>query len=597
MKVLLIISFFAFISCTIQAQNYEDSLKYYSQNIKDSSSLNKLITYCFTHLETIPDLSFKYSQIAFLKSKEIGSNPCQARSITNLGAIEALRGNYSSALKFYFESLAIWENLKMQRGIMMSKNNIAQVYGYLKKLDLEFQFLKEAEVIANQNNFQDGLGLIKTNLSVYFLNKENFRRAFEEQVAAININLKLNKMALVSIGYSNAGACLFYLKKIDSAILFYTKSKAIAAEIGDKKAIALNFSNIAEAYETKGQTDTAISYYFNAIAISKSNGLKDILSFSYEQLAKIYKKKGDYFKALQFTELKQLMNDSILNVVATKQLAEMQTKYESEKKERTIAEQKFEISKQYNWIIFILTFSILIVLFAFSYYRGKQIKNEIQTQSKLRKSEELAAKEVLDAEERERKRIALDLHDGIGQMMSVAKMNLSAIESELKFINNEQKNRYQKIISLVDESCKEVRMVSHNMMPNALLKSGLANAVKTFLENLDNRIIKINLYFDGLNEKIDSNIETILYRVIQELVNNVIKHAQATQLDISLIKENNFISVSIEDNGIGFNMFQHKNTDGIGLKNIKSRITYLKGTVEWDSKKSKGTVVVINIPC
>jgi signal transduction histidine kinase len=225
------------------------------------------------------------------------------------------------------------------------------------------------------------------------------------------------------------------------------------------------------------------------------------------------------------------------------------------------------------------------------------LKKEAENQLRLRKSEELATKAVLEAEENERIRIASDLHDGIGQMMSVAKMNLSAIEDEIPFTDIDQKNKYLNAIALVDDSCKEVRIISHNMMPNALIKAGLANAVRKFLDDLHNRSIKINLYTEGLNERIDANTEIILYRIIQETVANVFKHANASVLDITLIKDPLCINIVIEDNGKGFELNQAKQKDGIGLKNIESRVNFLKGTIEWDSKIGKGTVVVINIPC
>ncbi|OIR06953.1 signal transduction histidine-protein kinase/phosphatase DegS [mine drainage metagenome] len=579
------------------AQNNEDSLLYYSKNIADTTSLNRLINYCFNHFETMPDAAYKYSKIAVVKSKELASKPLEARSITNLGAIEALKGNYPAALKLYLESLAIWEGLNEPKGIMLSKNNIAQIYGYLKKTELEFQFLKEAESIAGQYHYDDELGLIKLNLSVYYSNKGDFREALDQQLAAIAINLKLNKLSLASLGYSNAGGYLFFLHKIDSAIYFYYQSKKIGEQINDQKTIAISWANLAEAFETKGLTDTAIKYYGNAVAVAKPISLKDILVFSYEQLANIYKKKGDYNKAFQFTELKQIIKDSILNSTATRQLAEMQTKYETEKKERKISEQQFEISKRNYWIAGILFCFMMIGLVIYSFNRRKQLKQEALMQITLRKTEELAAKSILEAEENERERIASDLHDGVGQLMSVAKMNLSAIENEIPFINDEQKNQFEKVISLVDESCKEVRTVSHNMMPNALLKTGLANAVRTFLDNVNNKAIKINLYSEGLNERIDSNTEIILYRVIQEAVNNVIKHANATQLDITLIKDDATVSATIEDNGQGFDVAELKKKDGIGLKNIQSRIAYLKGTVDWDSQIGKGTAIIINVPC
>ena len=120
--------------------------------------------------------------------------------------------------------------------------------------------------------------------------------------------------------------------------------------------------------------------------------------------------------------------------------------------------------------------------------------------------------------------------------------------------------------------------------------------IREFINQIDARIIKTDLYTEGLNERIDSNIETVLYRVIQESVNNVIKHANANHLDISLIKDSDGISVTIEDNGKGFNTKNKNNFEGIGLKNIQTRVEYLKGTVEWNSSVGKGTLVAIHIP-
>jgi signal transduction histidine kinase len=235
-------------------------------------------------------------------------------------------------------------------------------------------------------------------------------------------------------------------------------------------------------------------------------------------------------------------------------------------------------------------------LLGYSNYRRYKLKQQAHLQAEIMKQQDNATKAVIEAEEKERKRIAGELHDGVGQMMSAAKMNLSAMKSNLAFASADQKNNFEKIESLIDESCLEVRTVSHNMMPNALLKEGLAAAVRTFIDKIDKHVIKINLYTEGLNERIDSNIETVLYRVVQECVNNVIKHANASLLDISLIKDDDGISVTIEDDGKGFDTSGIAEFEGIGLKNIKSRIDFLKGTIEWNSAPGSGTLVAMHIP-
>jgi signal transduction histidine kinase len=214
----------------------------------------------------------------------------------------------------------------------------------------------------------------------------------------------------------------------------------------------------------------------------------------------------------------------------------------------------------------------------------------------MRRQQEEATSAVLQAEEGERQRIAKDLHDGVGQLMSAAKMNLNAYRSETRFESAGQQKSFDRVIALIDESCTEVRSVSHNLMPNALLKRSLASAIREFISQLDQRQLAVNLYTEGLDQRLGQDIEAVLYRVIQECVNNVIRHAGASALDISILKDDKELTATIEDNGKGFDAGREGAEDGIGLKNIRARIQYLKGTVEWDSAPGRGTLVAIYLP-
>ncbi|MCB0697013.1 MAG: sensor histidine kinase, partial [Chitinophagaceae bacterium] len=258
--------------------------------------------------------------------------------------------------------------------------------------------------------------------------------------------------------------------------------------------------------------------------------------------------------------------------------------------------QEFQLTRKNYMLTGIAALFIALTLLSYSWYKRYQLKQSAALQAAVMKQQELATKAIIEAEENERQRIAGDLHDGVGQMMSAAKINLSTVSDGITFASEEQRTRFENALKLVDDSCSEVRTVSHNIMPNSLLRNSLAAAVRTFINKIDQHVLKINLHTEGLNEKLDENIEIMLYRVVQECVNNVIKHAKANILDISLIKDGHEISVTIEDNGIGFDTTDKTKFDGIGMKNIASRIQYLKGTVEWDSGRNKGTVVSIQVP-
>ena len=290
------------------------------------------------------------------------------------------------------------------------------------------------------------------------------------------------------------------------------------------------------------------------------------------------------------------MRDSLFNLEKTKEIQRLNSQYETARKEQQIQSQQNRIRMQNYLMAGIGVLVVLGLMLAFSYYKRYRLKQESQLQAEILKQQELKARAILEAEENERQRIAKDLHDGVGQMMSAAKMNLSAIESELSFTDPKQKESFDKAISLVDESCKEVRTVSHIMMPNALLRNSLGNAIHEFVNKLSNKTMQVHVYTEGLDEKLDTNVETVLYRVIQECVHNAMKHAQATNLDISLIRDKDGISGTVEDNGKGFDPADKENFEGIGLKNIITRIEYLRGTVDFDSAPGRGTVIAMHVP-
>ncbi|MCZ2222213.1 MAG: sensor histidine kinase [Chitinophagales bacterium] len=339
------------------------------------------------------------------------------------------------------------------------------------------------------------------------------------------------------------------------------------------------------------KTDASINLLDSTLKNIENNQQKQQ---ALQLMSNAWKAKGNQLKSLQYQNEMLILKDSLNTVESTNKIQALRNNYEEERQAKELAIQKAKIAKQQSIILSVTIFSALTIAFLIILYKRKQNLLKAKMQAAILEQKNMAASAILNAEERERKRIASDLHDGIGQMMSAVKMNLSSIASKTNLFNEQEKNLIDKTIALVDESCKEVRIVSHNLMPNALLKSGLSSAIKAFLDKIDHKKLNVNLHSDGLEERLNDNTEIILYRAIQEIVNNVIKHSKANQLDISLIKDSDGISCTIEDNGIGFEFSEQQN--GIGLKNIKNRIAYLNGTVEWDSAKGKGTLVAIHIP-
>jgi two-component system, NarL family, sensor kinase len=468
---------------------------------------------------------------------------------------------------------------------------------------MELNRFEEAIKIFNQVlAFIKEKGLPETYNSVIYNNLAScYGQVNKIDSASINAQIAIDKahksgdITTEANGLFILGSAQVKKGQLNEALSNYLKAQPLREKIGDPFYIVSDQAEIANLYAKLGRTKEGIATGEKALKTAEKNKIAAKLPMIYNALANNYETANEHVKAIELYKKLNLLKDSMYADANPQALAEMQARYETEKQERLISQQKSKIRMQNFLFVGIAGLALLAGLLIHSQYKRYKVRKEAQLQTEIMKQQELATKAVLQAEENERQRIAKDLHDGVGQMMSAAKMNLSAIESDLQFKNSEQKNSFIKILELLDESCKEVRTVSHIMMPNALIKNNLGLAVREFTDKISSKHLKVHVFTEGLEERLDANTETVLYRVIQECVNNAIKHAGASTLDISLIKDKDGISGTIEDNGKGFDMAA-TDKDGIGVKNIKSRIDFLKGTVDFDSAPGRGTLVAFHVP-
>lgn len=581
----------------------EEAKAYARQSIELAEKIDYIpgLGDAYTRIGIAYDVSGKYDSSIYYYEKalpiynELNNLKGRGSALNNLGLIYWNLADYDKALVYFFDALKDFETIKNDKYRANALNNIGLIYDDTKnfKQALVYHY-KAREVYEKMNDsylkgaVYNNLGNTYSNLSINDSAAFYYRKAIDMQILA-------KDDYGLSIAYSGYATLLQITKKYDEALEYHFKSLELKNKLNEVSGQSIILVNLSDIYRTKNLPALELEYLNKAKAIAEKNNLnKDLISI-YQRLSEYYEKSNlalslDYFK--KYNQVK----DSVFNETSNRQITELNTKYETGKKELKLKEQDLVIARK-NLLIWGIAGSIALLLLAgFFIYKRYRFRQEQKLQEEVMKQQDLATRAIIAAEENERKRIAADLHDGVGQLMSAAKMNLSVFESELAFDDNQQRKNFENVITLVDDCCREIRSVSHQMMPNALLKNGLANAVKEFLDKIDNRVLKVSLHTEGLNERIDSNTETVLYRVIQECVNNVIKHAGASMMDISLIKDKDGISVTIEDNGKGFDKSVKSDSDGLGLKNISSRINYLKGTVDFDTSPGKGTLVAIHIP-
>lgn len=510
-------------------------------------------------------------------------------------------GKNAEALEVQFRALSIRERIKDQNGMIASRLNIGMVYQSQDKLPQAEVYIREAlDMLDNLKSLQAPrlqITALHTLANVYGM-QGKINEALQLDSLGIKIAEETNNEFSKAMFYDNMGNCYMYGSPPDfgKAFDYFRRTILIDSAFENKKQMSDSYLNLGHLFSFQKKYNEAIPYFLRSVALADSAGYAQGRQLAYQYMSESYKKAGQIELAFEALKISESLKDSLLNIESETKIAELQTIYETEKKQKQIELQQTQLSKK-NYIIGGAVLILLLSAFSgYLIYRRYRLRQKNRLQQEIMHQQAIATRAVMEAEESERQRIAKDLHDGVGQMMSAAKMNLSALESDLAIADPGQRASLDKIIGLVDESCKEVRTVSHNMMPNVLLKKGLASAIGDFLEKIESKVLKVHLHAEGLQDRIDSNVEIVLYRVIQECVNNVIKHAGASHLDIAILRDKDGISATIEDNGKGFAVLNEANGDGMGLKNIRTRVEFLKGTVDFDSAPGKGTLVAVHVP-
>ncbi|HEY1038830.1 MAG TPA: sensor histidine kinase, partial [Bacteroidia bacterium] len=404
--------------------------------------------------------------------------------------------------------------------------------------------------------------------------------------------------------YNNVGGVYLEMDKPDEALGYLIKARNEHISVQDDRGLCATQVSLGLCWLEKDKTSIAKIHLDTAISMAIKMEMKEDLADAYHNYALVYSRLGILDSVTKYLAKETTLRDSIFSDEKTKVIADMQTKYDTEKKDLEIAKQTAELEAKENatkrrdtLIIALASLLVLGIALGYFVYSRNKIKEKARLDAEIATQKDLRSKAVIEAEEKERRRIAQDLHDGVGQILSAAKLNLSGLESKLKPENDEQKALLANALDLVNDSVKEVRTVSHNMMPNTLIKLGLASAVREFITKIGTvPNLKIDLQILGMEERLENTIETVLYRVIQEVVSNIIKHAKANVISMQLIRHEDDLTIMIEDNGIGFDKAKIAQAEGIGLKNIISRVEFLNGQVDFDTTPGQGTTVVIEVP-
>lgn len=571
----------------------------YSFGLSVAYSLRAGLLYYEMKLDSCKLLLDKaYSLVSKYTDKE--SKNQRANILNRYAAIFQRRQNYDSAVELYLQSANIFKETGDEQKIINSYYNLSGIYKYLGDTTKTFYYARETNRLAAKT--ADTVFLIRG--LIVLGEAYNYIKNYDSLLLISQKGLRLansHQMTFAMGIFHNFMGLYFTNKEVqyDSAVFHYNIALQIFNKINIPFDKALVLQNIGNTYLKKKEFVNAIKFSKQANELSENLGFEQVQNMSLLDLVKAEEQLGDIPESYKYLKQYVKVNDSIQNRNSQKKVYDMEAKYLAQKKEvMMLAQQKIIKQKnQLNYLLasglFLLAFIIALLYFI---YRNKQKLHE-QKITKLETQQQLTATEaVLKGEEQERTRLAKDLHDGLGGMLSGIKFSFNTMKGNL-VMTPDNTQSFERSMDMLDSSIKEMRRVAHNMMPEALVKFGLDTALKDFCNEIQQSgALYISYQSIGLeNMVIKQTAEITIYRIVQELVNNIMKHAAAKNAIVQVTKTSGQLAVTVEDDGRGFDTNILNKVKGIGWSSIQNRVEFLKGTLDVISEKEKGTSVHIEI--
>lgn len=395
-----------------------------------------------------------------------------------------------------------------------------------------------------------------------------------------------------------------YMKKAE---VYFIKKKYLSFQV----ELAGIYGNLGQYFLYKGDIEKSKSYYKKADNIDIPKYRFTIKAKLHEVLSDFHLKTNNIDSAYYHLKLSKAYKDTVANQTIVASINRNKIATESEKKDKEIVLQKQKILTEQRNKKYLLSGATLFILFggtvgflSLKNSRKKQLlaeqQKELATQKNLTllKEQELTIiNAMVDGQEKERTRIAEDLHDNLGSVLATLKLHFENLKFNKDKKKLDQEALFNKTENLIDEAYLKVRRIAHAKNAGVIASQGLLASIQVMAEKIsaaDNILIEVVHY--GLEKRLENSLEIGVFRIVQELITNTMKHANATNATINLSLYDNALTIIVEDNGLGFDIEKVDLTKSMGLHSIQTRIKHLKGSLVIDSTVNKGTSIILNIP-
>jgi two-component system, NarL family, sensor kinase len=636
------------------------SLSVFGQSVMDLDSLLGLLPKAKEEISTIdlyihigqqyentePELAKSFYRKALYLSKKIGYKTGEIKFAHNYTYVLNVQGDFDSSLYYNIKAVEIAKEIKDSLNLGKALLNTGTVYRYLSDYEKAAEYYQNGKLVFEKIGEVGMKGFILNLLQVLYSDLKFHHRAIETGLEALALYENAKDQRMVGTVLNNLGLSYSKLGKITEAIPLYQRVLQIGKDTKDINMQGTALLNLGDSYGLSDDYSRMEQSYSQALEIFKQleseegeiialRGLsivriyqkdpitalelaKESVDMALEteyplerqkslvQLSNVYFALQDIPNARKVMKESEILADRLINEEVQSKTLEIEKKYESEKQRSQILKLEAEnathlaINQQRRmviWILIILAASITSI--GLLIQRKNQHKQRLQLQriKELETEKQLAATEaVLKGEEQERSRLAKDLHDGLGGLLSGIKFSFQTMKGNL-ILTPENARLFERSLDMLDTSIIEMRRVAHNLMPENLIKFGLDAALRDFCEDINQSgVVELRYISIGLKgEEIEQTTAISLYRIIQELVNNILKHAEAKMALVQLTKNGNLILLDVEDDGRGFEHSKMLLSNGIGWANIKSRLEYLNAKFTLDSSPGKGSSIHIEV--
>lgn len=552
------------------------------------------------------DESFQYADSAFAVLKNdtaLNARQNTGHLYNNIAGDYYKLGNYDKAIESFGHSAKIFEEMD-HPFLAVVYSSLAEVHEVNHDIPKSIAYDKSAIAIAQKSGNERTLAGRLMNYAIRLINRKEFMRADSVMDLVEPIVMRLESINYLQLFYYNRAYIDRDSRQYDVAVANYRKSLGYAEQSDDVYYKTNVLEALSDCLIDMNRMEEAKSYLEMLLRLASVHGLKAARRNAYLGLAKWHERRNDYKGANNYLQKVLHLNDSLFSEESREKIAGLEVRYNVEKKAQEISALRAETSLQsmrlrqkdtLNYILIGSAVALLVIsLLSFRSYKQKQKLHQHRIAELEAEKQLNAAEAVLKGEEQERTRLAKDLHDGLGGMLSGIKYSFNTMKGNL-VMTPENHQAFERSMDMLDSSIKEMRRVAHNMMPEALVRFGLNAALQDYCNDLNRTgALRIDYQSIGLsNVDLDQSTSITIYRIVQELITNAIRHASATTVLVQLTRTNGLLSLTVEDDGKGFDTTILRGSKGIGWTNIQHRVEFMKGSLDVKSDAGKGTSVHI----